>query len=76
MSKKHYRHMISISSIVLLSLVLAACGSAKQAPITVPANAQAGDLVGLEPCTYEAHDIKYDADCGTLVVPENRNDPE
>jgi pimeloyl-ACP methyl ester carboxylesterase len=67
--------MISISSIVLLGLVLAACGSAKQAPITVPADAQAGDLVGLESCTYEAHDIKYDADCGVLVVPENWDDP-
>jgi len=76
MSKKNYRYMVFISSIVLLSLVLAACGGAKEAPITVPAGAQAGDLVGLEPCTYEAGDVEYAADCGTLVVPENRSDPD
>jgi pimeloyl-ACP methyl ester carboxylesterase len=58
---------------VLVTLVLA-CGS-NEASITVPAGAQAGDLVGLEPCTYEANKVKYDADCGTLVVPENRADP-
>jgi pimeloyl-ACP methyl ester carboxylesterase len=32
--------------------------------------------VGLEPCTYEANKVEYDADCGTLVVPENRSDPD
>ncbi|NIV32690.1 MAG: alpha/beta fold hydrolase, partial [Anaerolineae bacterium] len=69
------RKTIIISSIALLSLMLAACGGAR-APITVPAGAQAGDLVGLEPCTYEANKVEYDADCGTLVVPENRADPD
>lgn len=38
--------------------------------VEVPVGAQAGDLT-LEPCTYQG----YDADCGTLVVPENRADP-
>jgi len=66
---------IIISSIVLLSLMLAACGGATEAPVTVPAGVQAGDLVGLEPCTYKAGDVEYAADCGTLVVPENRADP-
>jgi pimeloyl-ACP methyl ester carboxylesterase len=59
---------------VLAALLVAACGPS-EAPITVPAGAQAGDLVGLEPCTYEAGDVEYAADCGTLVVPENRSDP-
>jgi pimeloyl-ACP methyl ester carboxylesterase len=59
---------------VLAALLLAACGPS-EAPITVPAGAQAGDLVGLESCTYEAKDAEYAADCGTLVVPENRADP-
>jgi pimeloyl-ACP methyl ester carboxylesterase len=67
--------MIILSSIALLSLMLAACSGAKQAPVTVPAGAQAGDLVGLEPCAYKAGDVEYTADCGTLVVPENRADP-
>ncbi|MCP4417966.1 MAG: hypothetical protein GY805_15195, partial [Chloroflexi bacterium] len=29
----------------------------------------------MEPCTYERNDVEYAADCGTLVVPENRSDP-
>jgi pimeloyl-ACP methyl ester carboxylesterase len=75
MSEKNHRYMIFISSVLLLSMVLAACGGAKEAPLTVPAEAQAGDLLGLESCTYEADDVEYAADCGTLVVPENRGDP-
>jgi pimeloyl-ACP methyl ester carboxylesterase len=43
-------------------------------PVVVPDGARAGDLV-LEPCTYDTEDGSYDADCGTLVVPENRADP-
>jgi hypothetical protein len=50
------RNMIIISSIALLSLILAACGGAKEAQVTVPAGAQSGDLVGLEPCTYKVGD--------------------
>jgi pimeloyl-ACP methyl ester carboxylesterase len=70
------RKLIIMLSIALLILMLAACGGAKQAPVTVPEGAQAGDLVGLEPCTYEANKVKYDADCSTLVVPENRSAPD
>ncbi|MCP4602410.1 MAG: hypothetical protein GY847_18160 [Proteobacteria bacterium] len=76
MSTTSSRNVIIISSTVLLSLMLVTCGGAKKAPFTVPAGAQAGDLVRLESCTYEAHKVKYDADCGTLVVPENRSDPD
>ena len=75
MSTTNSRNMIIISSIAILSLMLAACGGAKEASITVPVGAQAGDLVGLEPCTYKAGDVDYGADCGTLVVPVNRADP-
>jgi hypothetical protein len=67
--------MTIISSIALLSLMLAAFDGAKELPITVPTEAQAGDLVDLEPGTYEANRVEYDADCGTLVVLENRADP-
>ena len=59
---------------VLVTGLFAACGGPTADPITVPANAQAGDLT-LEPCEYEAGDVEYAADCGTLVVPENRGDP-
>jgi pimeloyl-ACP methyl ester carboxylesterase len=43
-------------------------------PVSVPKGAHAGDLI-LESCTYATEDGGYDADCGTLVVPENRADP-
>src|SRR5512132_3967249 len=42
--------------------------------VSVPAGAKAGDLI-LEPCTYATEDGDYNADCGTLVVPENQADP-
>ena len=75
MSEKSHRQLVFVSSIVLLGLLPAACGGPKEAPITVPAGAQAGDLVGLEPCTYKMDKVEYSADCGTLIVPENRSDP-
>ncbi len=43
-------------------------------PVSVPSGARAGDLI-LEPCTYGTERGSYRADCGTLVVPENRSDP-
>src|SRR5512139_960912 len=65
-----------IALVLIGALLLASCG-AKDAPATVvPDGAQAGDLVGLDPCTYKAGDAEYAADCGTLVVPENRSDPD
>jgi hypothetical protein len=37
----------------------------------VPPNARAGDLT-LEPCEYKTKMRTYRAECGTLIVPENR----
>jgi pimeloyl-ACP methyl ester carboxylesterase len=69
--KKHLLIALGLFAVLLL----AGCSS-KDAPIpVVPEGAQAGDLIDLKPCTYEAGKIKYSADCGTLVVPENRSDP-
>ena len=76
MTTKGKLTMIVCVTCTLLSLSLASCLGPKQAPIAVPAGAQAGDLVGLEPCTYEADKTEYAADCSTLVVPENRGDPD
>lgn len=59
---------------IILFLVKAACGG-KEAPLTVPAGAQAGDLADLEPCSFEKGGEDYAAECGTLIVPENRSDP-
>ena len=53
------RVLLSIFIAILLVLLLAACGGTKESPITVPEGAQAGDLVDLEPCTYEARDVDY-----------------
>src|SRR4029453_14834801 len=44
-------------------------------PVAVPKGASAGDLI-LEPCEYATKNGSYPADCGTLVVPETRADPE
>jgi pimeloyl-ACP methyl ester carboxylesterase len=67
-----------IVALALIALVVAGLGYLRFAPsdsITVPAGAQAGDLT-LERCDYATEDGAYAADCGTLVVPENRNDPQ
>jgi len=61
-----------ITIAIVATLLLASCGGTEE---VLPAGAQAGDLVDLEPCTYEAGDVEYPADCGTLVVPENRSEP-
>jgi len=61
--------------ILLLSTTLVTACSSPEAPITVPTETQAGQLAELKPCTYEANDVEYAADCGILVVPENRIAP-
>jgi pimeloyl-ACP methyl ester carboxylesterase len=43
--------------------------------VSVPEGAKAGDLI-LEECDYVTENGTYAADCGTLVVPENRADPQ
>jgi RND superfamily putative drug exporter len=56
----------------VLALGLAYLASAsKGGTVSVPANAKAGDLI-LHPCHYATEKGTYRADCGTLVVPENR----
>jgi pimeloyl-ACP methyl ester carboxylesterase len=62
--------------IVALLALSTGCGGRGAAPLAVPAGAQAGDLAGLEPCTYKVGRVEYAADCGTLVVPENRGAPD
>ncbi|MDX6475774.1 MAG: hypothetical protein QOH95_1285 [Gaiellaceae bacterium] len=47
--------------------------SAGDASVSVPKGAHAGQLT-LHPCRYATEDGSYAADCGTLVVPENRHD--
>jgi pimeloyl-ACP methyl ester carboxylesterase len=78
----HSKHRIWTPGriIALLAIAIAVAGLAK-ARFThpagwaaVPAGAHAGQLT-LEPCTYPTEQGDVRADCGTLVVPENRADP-
>jgi hypothetical protein len=68
-----------IAALVLIGLVLLGLAYVKLATeeetVTVPKGALAGDLL-LDPCTYSTENGSYAADCGTLVVPENRADPQ
>lgn len=49
---------------------------AEEAPIRVPEGAAAGDLSLLETCEFKLGGTAYQAECGTLTVPENWDDPE
>jgi len=64
-----------LSSIILISVLLSGCMGAKEAPLPVPSDAEGGEIVNMNPCVYERGDVTYDADCGVLVVQENRADP-
>ena len=60
---------------VCLSILLVGCGQPATPALVVPDGAEAGDLL-LEPCTLHKGGREYAADCGRLIVPENRTDPE
>src|SRR6185437_8912784 len=62
--------MIAILAIGLAYVKIASDGRA----VSVPAGAKAGQLT-LHPCHYGTEQGSYAADCGTLVVPENRARP-
>jgi pimeloyl-ACP methyl ester carboxylesterase len=65
-----------IVALVLIAAVVAGLAYLRFAPdddsVSVPAGAKAGDLI-LERCEYRTEKGSYAADCGTLVVPENRH---
>ena len=65
-----------ITLVVFAALLLVGYSLKDDSAAVVPAGAQAGDLVDLQSCTYEAAEIEYSADCGTLVVQEKRSDPD
>jgi pimeloyl-ACP methyl ester carboxylesterase len=66
-----------IVALVVIGVLIVGLAYLRLAPgeesVVVPRGARAGDLT-LEPCTYPTEDGNYGADCGTLVVPENRAD--
>ena len=68
-----------IVALGLIALAIFGLGYLRFAPdaesVSVPAGAKAGDLI-LENCDYATESGTYAAECGTLVVPENRADPD
>jgi len=66
-----------ITGLVLVVVVILGLGylGSGSAAVSVPRGAKAGDL-NLKPCNYKTEKGSYKADCGTLVVPENRADPQ
>jgi pimeloyl-ACP methyl ester carboxylesterase len=68
-----------IVALALIALAIAGLAYLRFAPdadpVSVPKGAKAGDLI-LERCHYATEDGSYAADCGTLVVPENRADAQ
>jgi pimeloyl-ACP methyl ester carboxylesterase len=67
-----------VVALALIGVLVAGLAYLRFAPteeaMTVPDGANAGELA-LEPCTYETEAGPMPADCGTLVVPENRENP-
>ncbi len=65
-----------IAALVVIGLVVLGLGyihvSSGDDAVSVPSGAKAGDLI-LHDCDYATEDGSYAADCGTLVVPENRH---
>ena len=61
-------------TIVLLTGLTYLGVSSSPETVSVPQGAHAGQLT-MHPCTYPTENGGYRADCGTLVVPENRADP-
>jgi pimeloyl-ACP methyl ester carboxylesterase len=68
-----------IVAVTLLALAVLGLGylyvSGGDSSVSVPSGAHAGQLT-LHPCHYATEDGSYAADCGTLVVPENRHDAQ
>ena len=66
-------------ALVVIGIVVLALGyihlSSGDDAVSVPAGAKAGDL-RLDDCRYATEQGSYDAQCGTLVVPENRHKPD
>jgi hypothetical protein len=64
-----------VITIILILVLLTSCKNTEAAPMEIPANAKAGEIINLASCTYEARDVEFAAECGDLVVLENRHVP-
>ena len=68
-------HVLRMGATLAVALVLAGCGQheEKEPRPKPPVGAVAGDF-DVVPCVHVARDVEYSAECGTLIVPENRYD--
>ncbi|GAA0268248.1 alpha/beta fold hydrolase [Cryptosporangium japonicum] len=64
---------VTVSGLILLCLVGLALWPSST--LEVPEGARAGSL-SMESCEYDTEDGTVAAECGTLVVPETRSDPD
>src|ERR1700727_193697 len=68
-----------ITGLALIALLTLALGylhfTRVSKSVSVPSGAHAGQLT-LKPCNYTTENGASAADCGTLVVPEDRHDPK
>ena len=68
-----------IVALVVIGLLMLGLGyihvASGEDAVSVPSGAKAGDLI-LHECDYATEDGSYAADCGTLVVPENRHNAD
>lgn len=73
---KTFRRLINSLPIIILFLtLLTGCGGISTQEIA-PVDGEEGELIIWEVCNYKNGSVKYAADCGTLIVPENRSNPE
>ena len=65
--------LILLAAILGGALLAARSRKAEPAAIVVPEGAKAGDLTAMKNCPYQAEGSKtvFEAECGTLTVPEN-----
>ena len=69
--------MRSLAMLTLAAMVLVGCGPSEEpAPRPRPADGAAAGDFDVVPCVHVARDVEYAAECGTLVVPENRYDQD
>ena len=69
------RIVVLTPTVILIGSLAYLRFAARRETVLVPAGAKAGGL-SLEPCDYPIENGNYAAGCGTLVVPENRADPQ
>lgn len=68
-----------LTAIAIILIVLGSAwflwSASQPRPLTVPLEAKSGDFLNLQACKYKTKTTTYQAECGTLVVSENRQKP-